>query len=117
MEERRRAERVKPADDCIVVHSKTVGNIKNISIGGLYCSCFQDVTCQKDVQREIDILCGKGQFLVKGVKVKVVETERIAGRFLKDFEIKTCRLQFVELEDDQHSGIETIIAGACLTNA
>jgi hypothetical protein len=114
MEERRIAERVKPTEDCIVVHSKKVGNIKDISIGGLYCTCFQDSTCKKNIQREIDILCGNGSFLVKGLQVKVVRTETIAGRFLTNFEVKKCRLQFVEMKEDQYFGIETIVAGACV---
>ena len=114
MEERRDVERVKPADDCIVVHSKKVGSIKDISTSGLYCICFQDSTCRINMQQEIDILCGEGQFLVKGLKVKVVDTETIAGRFLTNFEVKKCRLQFMEMGEDQYSGIETIVAGACM---
>ena len=66
MEERRGTERVKPAGDCIVVHSKKIGSIKNISSSGLYCSCFQDSTCETNIHKEIDILCGHGKFLVKG---------------------------------------------------
>ena len=114
MEERRAAERVEPADDCIVVHEKKVGTIKDISTGGLYCSCFQNKACTKDMSREIDILCGQGQFLVKGVKVMVVHTETIAGRFLSNFEVKKCRLQFLSMREDQCYGIETIIEEACV---
>lgn len=114
MEERREAVRVKPVDECIVVHSKKIGNIKNISSTGLYCSCFQDSTCEKNIHRQIDILCGLGKFIVRGVPVKIVETETIPGRFLTNFEVKNCRLQFMEMHEDQASGIETIIAGACI---
>ena len=114
MEERRVAERVKPADDCIVVHSKKIGSIKNISSTGLYCSCFQDSTCERDIHKEIDILCGHGKFLVKGLKVKIIDSENIPGRFLSNFEVKKCRMQFVELQEEQSSGIETIVVGACV---
>lgn len=114
MEERRVAERVKPADDCIVVHAKKIGNINDISSGGLYCTCFQDSTCRSNIQREIDILCGHGQFLVKGLKVKVIHSETIAGRFLVNFEVKKCRLQFVEMREEQSAGIAAIVAGACV---
>jgi hypothetical protein len=114
MKERRIAERVRPAEECIVVHSNTIGNINDISTGGLYCTCFQDSTCEKDIHRQIDILCGHGKFLVKGVKVKIINSEVNAGRFLKNFEIIKCRLQFVEVEDKQASGIETIVEGACV---
>lgn len=113
MEEKRIAERVKPVDDCIVVHSNKIGSIKDISSGGLYCSCFQDSTCKLGIHKEIDILCGYGKFLVKGIKVKIVESQSDAGRFLTNFEIKKCRLQFVEMADHQASGIETIIEGGC----
>lgn len=114
MDERREEERVQPIDDCIVVHSKRVGNIKNISQGGLFCICFQDPDCQKDMHREVDILCGQGKHLVQGVKVKVVETEKIAGKFLANFEMQKCRLQFTEIEEHQAFGIETILSGSCL---
>ena len=113
MEERRVTERVKPADDCIVVHSKKIGNIKNISSSGLYCSCFQDSTCKSNIHKEIDILCGHGKFLVKGLKVKIVASETITGRFLSNFEVKKCRMQFVELREEQSFGIETIVDVAC----
>ena len=114
MEERRVAERVTPADDCIVVHSRKIGSIKNISFTGLYCSCFQDSTCEKNIHKEIDILCGHGKFLVKGLKVKIIATENISGRFLSNFEVKNCRMQFVELQEEQSLGIETIVVGACV---
>ena len=114
MEERRVTERVKPADDCIVVHPKKIGSIKNISSTGLYCSCFQDSTCEKDIHKEIDILCGYGKFLVKGLKVKIIDSENIPGQFLSNFEVKKCRLQFVELQEEQSSGIESIVVGACV---
>jgi len=114
MGERREASRVKPNEDCIVVHSRKIGSIKNISATGLYCSCFQDSTCEKNIHREIDILCGHGRHLVKGLKVRIVDSETIAGRFLTNFEVKKCRMQFVELREDQSRGIETIVDGSCL---
>ena len=114
MEERRVTERVKPADDCIVVHSKKIGSIKNISSSGLYCSCFQDSNCETNIHKEIDILCGHGKFLVKGLRVTIIDSDSVTGRFLSNFEVKTCRMKFVELEEEQSSGIETIVVGACI---
>ncbi len=112
MEERREFERVKPVDDCIVVHSKLIGTVWDISRGGLFCSCFQETPCGCDELKEIDILCGRGSFLVQGLKVKVVERQTRPGRFLRDFEIKKCRMQFAELREEQSDGIESILAGA-----
>lgn len=114
MEERRTTDRVKPTDDCIVVHSNKIGNIQDISSGGLFCTCFQDSTCEKYTHQEIDILCGLGSFLVKGLKVKIVDTETNMGKFLTNFEVKRCRLQFVEIKEKQAFGIETIIEGGCV---
>ncbi|MCL7489050.1 MAG: hypothetical protein M8357_12860 [Desulfobulbaceae bacterium] len=114
MGERREASRVTPTEDCIVVHSRKIGSIKNISVTGLYCSCFQDSNCAKNIHREIDILCGHGRHLVKGLKVKIIDSETIAGRFLTNFEVKKCRMQFVELGEEQSCGIETIIDGSCI---
>lgn len=114
MEERRTTERVKPPEDCIVVHTNKIGNIQDISRGGLYCTCFQDSTCEKNDHREIDILCGLGEFLVKGVKVKIVDSETNQGKFLTNFEVKRCRMQFLEIEEKQAFGIETIVEGGCV---
>jgi len=115
MDERRVEERVKPkpTDDCIVVHTKKIGSIKDISTSGLHCSCFQDSTCERSIHKEIDILCGHGKFLVKGLKVKIIDSETIPGRFLSNFEVKKCRMQFVELQEEQAYGIETIVVGSC----
>jgi hypothetical protein len=114
MEERRAAPRVKPADDCIVVHEQLVGNIKNISSSGLYCTCIQECDCVENSHRNIDILCGEGSFLVQGLRVKIVDMERISGKFLRDLEIKKCRMQFEDLRAEQAFAIETILSGACL---
>jgi len=113
MEERRIAERLKPGDDCIVVHARKIGNVKDISLSGLYCTCFQDSTCEKNIHREIDILCGYGKYLVRGLKVKIVETETIPGQFLTNFEIRKCRLKFLKIEDDQNSHLENILSDTC----
>lgn len=114
MDERRTTERFTPADDCIVVHTNRIGNIQDISRGGLYCTCFQDSTCEKNTHKEIDILCGFGEFLVKGIKVKIVDSETNEGKFLTNFEVKRCRMQFVEIEEKQAFGIAAIIEeGGC----
>ena len=114
MDDRRIFDRVAPIDDCIVVHSTLIGNIKDISRGGLFCSCFQETACTNNEHKEIDILCGQGNFLVKGLKVKIINMETISGQFLKDFEIKKCRMQFKELHEEQSYGIESILSGACV---
>jgi hypothetical protein len=115
MEERRVSPRVAPVADCIVVHSQLIGNLKNISRDGLYCTCIQESGCSTGSHRQIDILCGEGNFLVQGLKVKIVNMETIIGKFLRNLEIKKCRLQFEEIGKEQSCGIERIVvAGACL---
>ena len=114
MEERRTTDRVKPADDCIVVHANKIGTIQDISSGGLYCTCFQDSTCEKYKHTEIDIMCGLGKLLVRGLKVEIVDSVTNAGKFLTNFEVKKCRLQFIEMEEKQVFGIGTIIEGGCI---
>jgi hypothetical protein len=112
--ERRGSPRVAPVDDCIVIHSQLIGNLKNISKEGLHCTCIQDRGCTADAHQQIDILCGEGNFLVQGLKVRIVQMERINGKFLRNMEIKKCRLQFEDIAEEQASGIETIVTGACL---
>ncbi|MFZ5797912.1 MAG: hypothetical protein ACYCYR_12505 [Desulfobulbaceae bacterium] len=114
MEERRIAPRVAPADDCIVVHSQLIGNLKNISRDGLFCTCIQESGCIMDSHKQVDILCGGGEFLVQGLNVRIVKMETIIGKFLRNLEIKKCRLQFENVGEEQFSGIETIVNGACL---
>ena len=113
MEERRISPRIAPVSDCVVVHEKLIGNIKNISKDGLYCSCIQEGSCVLDGHEEIDILCGEGGFLVQGLKVRIVNMEKVTGKFLRNLEIKKCRLQFENVCEEQSCGIETILAGAC----
>lgn len=114
MEERRVSPRVQPAGDCIVVHSQLIGNLKNISRDGMYCTCIQESGCPVDSRRQIDILCGEGNFLVQGLKVRIVNMETIVGKFLRNLEIKKCRLQFEDIDEEQLCDIEKIVAGACL---
>lgn len=114
MEERRISPRVAPVDDCIVVHEKLIGSIRNISKEGLYCSCIQESSCALNSRGEIDILCGEGRFLVQGLKIRIVNMERVTGKFLRNLEIKKCRLQFEDICAEQSTGIETIVTGACL---
>lgn len=114
MKEKRTCERVVPADECIVVHSKLIGTVRNISRTGLFCSCFQESECSENDHKEIDILCGQGNFLVKGLRVKIVDSETISGKFLQDFAIKKCRMQFMDLHEEQAHAIQSILAGACV---
>ena len=110
MYERRVYRRVNLKNGCIVAHAKRVGNIRNISKGGLFCTCFQENPCKKAIKKIIDILCCNGNLVIKDVKVRVVGTERITGKFLRNFEMKKCRMQFDDLEEDQSACIEGIIA-------
>ena len=114
MGDRRISPRVAPTDDCIVVHETRIGNVRNISKEGLYCSCIQESSCAQDGHEEIDILCGEGRFLVKGLKVRIVNMESVTGKFLRNLEIKKCRLQFEDICEEQSYGIDTIVSGACL---
>jgi hypothetical protein len=113
MEERRISPRVAPVGDCIVVHSRLIGNLKNISRDGMYCTCIQESGCILDSHQQVDILCGEGNFLVKGLKVRIVKMETVTGKFLRNLEIKKCRLQFEDIGEEQFSGIETIVDEAC----
>ena len=114
MEERRTSPRVAPVGDCIVVHSQLIGKLKNISREGLYCTCIQESGCVMDGHKQIDILCGEGDFLVQGLKVRIVKMETVNGKFLRNLEIKKCRLQFEDIGEEQSCGIDTIVAGVCL---
>lgn len=112
MEERRTAKRVTPTEDCIVVHAKEIGIIKNISTRGLCCSCIQEQSCGRNIQKEIDILCHNGNFMVKNLKVRIIDSEDVAGHFLSHFSMKKCRMEFLDLREEQTNSIETIINGA-----
>lgn len=114
MEDRRISPRVAPVDDCIVIHAQLIGKLKNISREGLYCTCIQESGCVMDSHKQIDILCGEGNFLVQGLNVRIVKMETVIGKFLRNLEIKKCRLQFEDIAEEQSYGIETIVAGACL---
>lgn len=114
MNEKRTSLRVEPVDDCYVVHARLIGSIKNISMDGLYCSCFQECDCEVEEHKKIDILCGQGNFIVRDVPIKIIEIQTIDGKFLQNFHLKKCRMQFSELHPEQAYGIESIVAGACI---
>ena len=110
MYERRVFKRISLKNGCIVAHDERVGNIKDISKGGLFCTCFQESPCGKTNKKSIDILCCNGCLVIKGVKVRVVSSEQISGKFLKNFEMKKCRMQFDNLHENQSAYIEGLIA-------
>ena len=115
MEERRSCPRVEPVGDCIVVHPKAIGNIKNISRSGLFCSCYLENQCaEQELHRKIDILCGEGNFLVRNLRVKIIQMETSSGKILRELQITKCRMQFEDLREDQSFGIESILSGSCI---
>ena len=114
MEERREHQRFKLEQTCIVNHEKTVGTIIDISAGGLSCVCLDQGTCSKGISTKINIYCKQQDVRAEDIKMKVLNTEKIPGKFLEDLGLRKCRAKFCGLDDPQKSQLANIIVNVSL---
>lgn len=114
MEDRRKHQRFKLRDSCIINHSEVVGTVIDISMGGLSCACLSQDRCQNECIEEVDIYCRKEGLWAKGLSIRVLGSELVPGKFSEEYSVRKCRLQFVQLEDGQSGQVENIIIGSSL---
>ena len=114
MEERRKHQRFKLGNTCIVNHSEVVGTVIDISMGGLSCNCLEQNRCLQGAPQEVDIYCRIEGLWAKRLPVRKVASENIPGKFAKEFATRICRLQFAELPKEQKAQVENIILQSSL---
>lgn len=109
MEDRRKHQRFKLADSCIINHAEVVGTVVDISMGGVACICLDQEHCPHGGIEEVDIYCRKEGLWAKGLSIRVLDSERIPGKFGEEYSVRKCRLQFVLLGREQAGQLENII--------
>ncbi|MCB2181199.1 MAG: PilZ domain-containing protein [Desulfobulbaceae bacterium] len=96
MQERRKNQRFKIKKDFLIVHFNNIGRIRDISLGGMCCSCLNNEFDPKS-HNKIDIRCLKNNFYLQNIGVKLLSSKVIdEGEFTHLFTRK-CRLQFDRL--------------------
>lgn len=109
MEERRQHQRVNLNKHCLINHAGKVGEIIDLSLGGVSCWCVQGNLCTDDGSRTVDIFCKEGQLWARGLPLQVLDSESVAGKFLGGVPVRKCRARFADLGDRQRNQLENII--------
>lgn len=112
MDERRRHQRFQLNNSCIINHSRSVGTIIDISMGGLSCTCLDQGECSKGLSARIDIYCRKQDIRAEDISMRVLSTEKITGKFIKNLGLRKCRAKFIQLDDSQQGQLSNIIVNS-----
>lgn len=109
MDERRQHPRINLNKRCLINHSGNVGEIIDLSLGGLSCWCVQGHLCTEAPSRKVDIFCRDGQFWARGLTLKVIAAESVAGKYLGVVPVRRCRAHFTDLREGQRDQLENIL--------
>lgn len=109
MYDRRKHQRFKLDDSCFIHHASIVGTIIDISMGGFACMCLDQNECTCNVPAEIDIYCSEHDLWAQGITIRVLGSKTRPGEFIPEFGVRTCRLRFEQLNENQLTAIENII--------
>lgn len=96
-------------DSCLINNSEVVGTIIDISMGGLSCTCLDQNNCYQGCVKQVDIYCGRTGIWAEALNIRILNSEALPGRFVKEFGIRKCRLQFVQLAEAQARELENLI--------
>lgn len=114
MEDRRKHQRFKLKDSCIINHSEVVGTIVDLSMGGLSCVCLNQNNCKVNQPVEVDIYCRKEGLRAGGLTITILCSETCPGKFAEEFGVRKCRVRFDQLVDTQVTQLENIILNSML---
>ncbi|MBI5557660.1 MAG: PilZ domain-containing protein [Deltaproteobacteria bacterium] len=110
MTERRKDQRFKLTDDGhFIVHARNIGKIENISLGGLCCSCVNDIF-DPHSDNTIDIRCKKDHLHLQKLGINILATEITAGKSFFNVFTRTCHLKFQEISAGQLQQLHYFIA-------
>ena len=110
MDERRKHKRFKLDAACILFHDKSGGTIIDISMGGLSCMCLDQGKCSQGLSVQIDIYCKKHDLCAEDIRLKVIGTEMVQGKFLMEkLGTRKCRARFYQLDKSQQVQVTNII--------
>jgi len=108
MLERRKSQRFKVGNGHFIIHSRNVGKIEDISMGGLCCSCINEEFDPASGDK-IDIRCLKNSAYLENLGINILETETTSGASIFNVFTRICHLQFQKLTDDQIQQLSNFI--------
>jgi len=109
MNERRQHKRIPLKEKCLIHHAGNVGEIINLSLGGISCWCINGDDCSTTTSRKIDIFCKERRLWARGIPLQMLSSELVSGRFLEGVPVKICRANFDNLHPEQLAEVENII--------
>jgi len=109
MIERRQHKRIPLKEKCLIHHAGNVGEIIDLSLGGISCWCINGDNCSTTTSRKIDIYCQERRLWARGIPMRMLSSELVSGRFLEGVPVKICRSNFTDLQPEQLAEVENII--------
>lgn len=109
MDERRKYQRFRLEEACIIDHDNTVGTVVDISMGGLSCFCLDQGVCGHGLSTRVNIYCKKYDLCAEDVTIKILATGIMPGEFMKDLGLRRCHVQFLQLDASQQAQLGNII--------
>lgn len=100
MLERRKSQRFKVENGHFIIHSRNVGKIEDISMGGLCCSCINE-DFDPASEDKIDIRCLKNNVFLENMGIDILETEITNGASIFNVFTRICHLKFQKLTEYQ----------------
>jgi len=115
MLERRKSQRFKVGNGHFIIHSRNVGKIEDISMGGLCCSCINEEFDPASGDK-IDIRCLKNSSYLASLSINILETETTSGASIFNVFTRICHLKFQKLTDDQIQQLNNFILQNAIGN-
>ncbi len=111
MLERRKYQRFKLQDGHFVIHSKNIGTIENISLGGFCCSCIHEdfvpeATGTIDIFRKHPSPSALSKF-----NIRILQSERTPGESIFNVFMRKCHIVFENLTEEQNENLLNFISG------
>ena len=111
MIERRKHKRFKVEDGASVVHGGKIGQILDISFGGLLCQCIDNTCCLTEEPKAFDIFCANDdcKFKLKEVPIQMITNYINQLSPWNTAMTRRCGVMFGDLTPSQKSHLENFI--------
>ena len=110
MDERRKHKRHLSQKGAIVMHSENIGEIINMSMGGLLCQCIINTNTDDNGRScELDIYCGHDHCHLQHIQFKRVSEWVGEDKSLCSVLVRKCGVQFRDLSMEQQAKLKRFI--------